>query len=135
MIKETKIFLEKMFYYDITTLHRYAKTSAPFIIYLAINYFIASTILILTPLLSENKKFPVDGWYPFSQSKLITVVIYIQQVIAIITGISNTVLDFVAITLLWSTAARFELLQNDFRSVSSEIQLKFSIRKHQRLLR
>lgn len=131
-----EIYLKNKWNYQTVMLDRYASTYTLLQVYIAINAILFTTTLCLRPILMKNQALPIHGSYPFStESRTIVVLLYIQHVIVAISTLLNNALDFIATTLIWSLAARFELLQCDFQQMSSGIQLKFNICKHQRLIR
>lgn len=116
-------------------LNKYARSHMPFYIGIFTNYLIGITVFSLGPVLIENQKLPINSWYPYIvDSQVVYVVLYTQQVIGIMLTISIAFLDFIAITFLWYLTARIELLQNDFRLVFSETELKACVHKHQELI-
>lgn len=129
-------YLKSMTHCDEIMLNKYVNTRILFIIYLTVNACISRLSVCFGPILFANQKLPFDVWYPVSmESKTIIILLYIAQAIFVTYCTVCTIFDFISTTLLWILAARFELLQNDFEFLSSEKELKFSIRKHQQLIR
>lgn len=117
-------------------INKYPSTHASIHIFISINWVITILALSLGPISIENQRLPFNAWYPFPiDSKVILVALYTQQVIGGTFTICIASLDFIATTLIWFLAAKIELLQNDFRMISSETELKASTYKHQKLIR
>lgn len=84
-----------------------------------------------------RKKFPIDtAIYPFStESLLVSIIIYMHQLAAIFQTSTLMSIDFVVITLLWYTEARFEILSLRLKMVKNNEQFKKCIIEHQNVIR
>lgn len=132
-----EIYLKKWCHkHEKDVLNEYARTRVPFYVFISMNYLIAIIAFSLGPILIDNQKLPINSWYPFTiDSEVVLVILYMQQIIGIVFSAGSVFLDFIGTTLLWSVAAKIELLQSDFQRVLTETELKSRVRKHQQLIR
>lgn len=129
-------YLKKLSDDEKNMLNKYASARVLLYIFILMNYFIAITVFSLEPILMKRQRLPLNAWYPFSiDSTAMLTILYVQQIIAMTHSLGSAIFDFIATTLLWSLAARMELLQNDFRQISSKSELKSSVLKHRELIR
>ncbi|NP_001177493.1 odorant receptor 46 [Nasonia vitripennis] len=135
-VKEIEEFFKNSSPKERYILDRYATTRTFFNIYIAINYFVAIMSFNFGQLFLKDRPYPLNLWYPFTiKSQVIVVIIYIHQVIVITHTLILIVFDLIVQIFLWTLAARFELLQADFKKTASEMDLKCNIQKHQYLIR
>lgn len=127
-------YLKTMPHCDTIMLNKYVRGRIVVFYYIAVLFSLGVLSYLFAPIIF--KKLPFDGWYPFSvESKIMLILLYVQQVLFSTYAGVCFIFDSVVTTFLWVLAARFELLQNEFLSISSERDLQCSIRKHQQLIR
>ncbi|XP_072764976.1 odorant receptor 13a-like [Anoplolepis gracilipes] len=96
---------------------------------------ITAVAMVFGPLLLPQS-FPIEVEYPFyvGQQPLKTV-IYLHHAMVIYQSYVQVCSNVFVAVLLWFVAARFEILSNEFRKVTSSSEFKICIQLHQQLLR
>ncbi|XP_051169496.1 putative odorant receptor 92a [Leptopilina boulardi] len=101
---------------------------------LSITGFLTALIFVIGPFLLSTP-LPTDAKYPFLiNSSFRRFIIYLHQSIVAFQVASTMVIDCLCASLLWFTAARFEILSQDFKNIQSESDVYLRIRQHQYLL-
>lgn len=116
-------------------LHKYVNRYFNFCVFVGLSFFQTAIAFMFGPLVTSSI-VPADTWYIFSFEPFSTahILIYLQQILAIVqTGMSITV-DFVVALLLAYVAARIEILNIEFNNVVNEKQLNSCIEKHQHFI-
>ncbi|XP_043461634.1 uncharacterized protein LOC122498116 [Leptopilina heterotoma] len=91
-------------------------------------FFAFGPLLLSTPL-------PTDAKYPFSiNSSFLMVIIHLHQSYTAFQVASGMSIDCLCASLLWFTAARFNILADDFQRVQNKSDVFLRIRQHQHLL-
>ncbi|CAL1680771.1 unnamed protein product [Lasius platythorax] len=90
---------------------------------------------LLVPLI-RSRMFPLEIEYPFRVDyQPMTAIIYFHQALGMYQVSCQVSANVFLALLLWFTAARFEILSNKFRTVTSYSEWKAYIQEHQEVLR
>ncbi|XP_032686880.1 odorant receptor 49b-like [Odontomachus brunneus] len=115
---------------------RYVNKCMPFYAASTLSVFLTAVATAAMPLITVNQTFPTEARYPFDvEREPIRTIIYVHQFIIVWQCFSAVCLgSFVAI-LIWFTAARFDILSQQFRAVNGTREIIICIRQHIKLLR
>lgn len=118
------------------TFSKYVNRYVAFCILVGFSYFQTAVAFSFGPIFM-TQILPADAWYPFAINvfTLRHIVIYIQQVLAILqTGMCITV-DFMVAMLLSYGSTKLELLAMDIKEIRNIKELDECIWKHQDCIR
>ncbi|EFN85862.1 hypothetical protein EAI_12514 [Harpegnathos saltator] len=91
---------------------------------------------IVTPLVEADQAFPTEAKYPFDvEREPVKTFIFVHQFIAIWQCFSTVCLSSFIGFLIWFTAARFEILSQQFRAVNGTDEIIACVHRHIKLLR
>ncbi|XP_024873229.1 odorant receptor 49b-like [Temnothorax curvispinosus] len=98
--------------------------------------FLGAFIAGITPLIAANQIFPTDAKYPFDvEREPVKTIIFLHQFVAVWQCFSIVChCSFVGL-LIWFAAARFEILSQQFRTVTDIYGITVCVRQHVKLLR
>ncbi|XP_011639217.1 putative odorant receptor 85d isoform X1 [Pogonomyrmex barbatus] len=96
-----------------------------------------SAVIIITGPVTLNQPFPTNAEYPFRviYEQPLKSIIFIHQSLVFIQAASQLCMNVFITLLLWITSVKFELLNEELRSITNIHDLIHCIRKHQRLLK
>lgn len=121
---------EKMLYQRYVD--RYAKFYASFTAVV----FVGASLTIIAPFVVADHIFPTDAKYPFDmEHEPVKTIIYLNQFVATWQIFSTVCLSIFIALLIWFTAARFEILSQQFRTVTDIHGISMCVRQHVKLLR
>ncbi|XP_077271027.1 odorant receptor 10-like isoform X4 [Temnothorax americanus] len=98
--------------------------------------FLGACIAVITPLIAANQIFPTDAKYPFDvEREPVKTIIFLHQFVAVWQCFSIVChCSFVGL-LIWFAAARFEILSQQFCTVTDIYGITVCVRQHVKLLR
>lgn len=98
-------------------------------------YFVTFGTIVVLPIVT-NQMFPTLVEYPFDVSyQPLKTVIYIQQSYVGIIMTGQLCMNILMSLLLWFASARFEILSEELKKVTSFYSLFQCIKKHQELIK
>ncbi|KAG7197290.1 hypothetical protein KM043_018411 [Ampulex compressa] len=135
VIKELEEYLKNMVQWKRQVLQCYVNRYAKFYAMVMIWFYFNSIVFIITPAVADGHEYPTDVKYPFSiHSLLPKIIIYGHQSLVLLQCSAQvSVKAFIALLILFS-AARFVILTEESKSISTIFQLKRSVEEHQHLL-
>ncbi|KAL6434398.1 hypothetical protein ACFW04_006062 [Cataglyphis niger] len=134
LLAQLRKFLKHAELHERHIIQKYINRYSDFYAFVGISYILAAITFSCGPLfLSIN--LPMEAWYPFSTNTPYTRgILYILQVFAILqTGFCITV-DFMIAMFFWYSAARLEMLGQEFQQITHESHVKNCIQKHQEII-
>lgn len=116
---------------------RYADKCVPFYAGSTFAVFLtAISTSLVVPLITVDQTFPTEAKYPFDvECEPLRTLIFVHQFIAIWQCFSTVCLCSYVAILIWFTAARFEILSQQFRVVNGVHEIIACIQQHVKLLR
>lgn len=116
-------------------LQQYVDRCATFYAAIVTWFYSTAVQVICSPPLS-SEPFPTYAKYPFDvDSQPLKTIIYVQQSSVGLQLSSILCVNVLVALLLWFTTARFDILSNELRKVSTVNELIQCIQTHQQLLR
>ncbi|XP_019696382.1 odorant receptor 49b-like [Harpegnathos saltator] len=116
---------------------RYTDKCVPFYAAFTFAVFLTAIVMsIVTPLVEADQAFPTEAKYPFDvEREPVKTFIFVHQFIAIWQCFSTVCLSSFIGFLIWFTAARFEILSQQFRAVNGTDEIIACVHRHIKLLR
>lgn len=115
---------------------RYVDRCAMFYASSAAAVFLGAGMTIITPLLAADHIFPTDAKYPFDvEYEPVRTIIFLHQFVAIWQCFSIVCLGSYVALFIWFVAARFEILSQQFRTVTDIHGVIVCVQQHVKLLR
>lgn len=112
----------------------YVRKHAILHITMSIACFSTALVFVLGPLLLSTP-LPTDAKYPFTiNSSFTRSIIYLHQSTVALQVASGMTIDCLCASLLWFTAARFQILAKNFQTIRCRNDAFLRIRQHQHLL-
>ncbi|XP_071565724.1 uncharacterized protein [Temnothorax nylanderi] len=122
--------------YEEMLYQRYVDRCAMFYASSTAAVFLGACIAIIVPLIAANQIFPTDAKYPFDvEREPVKTIIFLHQFVAIWQCFSIVCLCSFVGLLIWFAAARFEILSQQFRTVTDIYGITVCVRQHVKLLR
>ena len=116
-------------------LQKYTDRYMTFISIVVISFVIASTSVVISPLVLPLE-FPVHIWCPFSTKSLLQkFIIYSLQIFTIEYTVSCLGVDIMIAFLLFYSTARLETLASEIEQAIDDIHVTSCIRKHQEIIK
>jgi len=122
--------------YEKKLYQRYVDKCAKFYGVIAAIVFFGGWLSIIAPFIEADQIFPTDAKYPFDvEDEPVKTIIFLHQFLAVWQCSCTVCLcSFVAL-LLWFAAARFEILSQQFRTVTDIDGITVCVRQHMKVLR
>ncbi|XP_043461632.1 odorant receptor Or2-like [Leptopilina heterotoma] len=115
-------------------IEKYTERYFNFHIFLSTSFLITGVAFCCCPIVTTTL-LPADAWYPFSvEALLMRIFLYVAQVLAITQTALCVCVDFTVAMIFWYTSVRLELLQQEFRTTSTDLDYRNCIMKHQELI-
>ncbi|XP_032686932.1 odorant receptor 49b-like [Odontomachus brunneus] len=115
---------------------RYTNKCVPFYAFSIFSVFLTALATVAVPLITVNQTFPTEARYPFDvEHEPLKTIIFLHQFIVVWQCFSNVCHGGFIGILIWFTAARFEILSQQFRAVRGPRELITCVREHIKLLR
>lgn len=115
---------------------RYVDKCAMFYASSTASVFFGACITIIGPLLAVDQIFPTDAKYPFDvEYEPVKSIIFLHQFVTIWQCFSIVCVGNYIAFFIWFAAARFEILSQQFRTVTDVHGVIICIQQHVKLLR
>ncbi|XP_011860058.1 PREDICTED: odorant receptor 49b-like isoform X2 [Vollenhovia emeryi] len=119
-----------------TLYQRYVNRCAMFYASSTAAVFLGACITGIAPLIVADQLFPTDAKYPFDvEHEPVKTIIFLHQFLAIWQCFSIVCVGSFVGLLIWFAAARFEILSQQFRTVTDIYGIIDCVRQHVKLLR
>ncbi|XP_018364001.1 PREDICTED: odorant receptor 49b-like [Trachymyrmex cornetzi] len=122
--------------YEKKLYQRYVDRCAIFYVSLTTAVFLGASITATLPFIAADQIFPTDTKYPFDvEYEPVKTIIFLHQFIVIWQCFSIVCVGSFVGLLIWFAAARFEILSEQFRTVTDIYGITVCVRQHVKLLR
>lgn len=120
--------------FEKSILDKYSGRYFNFHVFLGTSFLITGFAFCCCPIVT-TALLPADAWYPFSVEALLTrIFLYAAQVLAITQTALCVCIDFTVAMIFLYLSVRLELLQEEFRCSSTDVDYKNCIMRHQELI-
>ncbi|XP_066601432.1 odorant receptor 67a-like [Prorops nasuta] len=114
--------------------NNYFKRYAIYHVLFICGHLMGASYYIIVPVIESNQ-FPISAIYPFTTgSKIITTLLYLNQLLATYQTLGLVFGDIILITFIWYAAARLELLGEKMSRVKNNRKLQLLIHEHHQII-